>query len=322
MHISIALCTYNGARFLEGQLTSLVSQNRRPDEVVICDDCSTDSTISLLRAFATNAPFPVFLHENSTRLGSTKNFERSISLCRGDVIALCDQDDIWEKNKLSLTEDCFRNNPNAGLVFTDALIVDENANPLGYNLWQTLGLDGASQARIKSPAAFDILIQRPLVTGATMAFRSKFRDLVLPIPEDISLIHDAWIALMISLVASLDPIDRPLVKYRQHATQQIGASPKEPGVIATGIVERAKRRISFAEHIKKLEAVRERISASRQYEFQMETQIDQQFKHLCTRVAISQSKLSSIPAAFKELFAGRYHRYSSGFYSLIKDLVQ
>lgn len=322
MQISIALCTYNGTRFLEAQLASLVSQNRRPDELVVCDDNSTDSSVALIREFATDAPFRVQIYENPTRLGSTKNFERAISLCKGDVIALCDQDDIWNNEKLSLTEGHFLDNPNVGLVFTDASIVDEKESPLGYNLWETLEFDRASQARIKSSAAFNILVQRPLVTGATMAFRSKFRDLVLPIPEDISLIHDAWIALMISLVASLDLIDRPLIKYRQHGTQQIGASHKEPRVIESGILQRAKRRTTFAEHIKRLEAVRERISACRQYEFEMETQVDQQLKHMCTRVAISQRKVSSIPAAFKELFAGRYHRYSSGFYSLVKDLVQ
>ena len=322
MQISIALCTYNGARFLEEQLASLVSQNRRPDELVVCDDCSTDSTVALLRKFATDAPFPVHIHENSIRLGSTKNFERAISLCQGEVIALCDQDDIWVKDKLSFTEQCFVDNPNVGLVFTDASIVDEKENPLGYNLWASLEFDHASQAKIKSPAAFELLSQREIVTGATMSFRTKFRDLILPIPEDTALIHDGWIALIISMAGSLDFIDRPLIKYRQHDTQQIGASLKEPTEIANGIRERAKRRTSFAGHIKKLEAVRERMVAKKdRYEFKMEREIDQQLKHMYTRVSISQRRLNGIPAAIRELFAGRYHRYSSGFYSLIKDLV-
>ena len=323
MQISIALCTYNGARFLKEQLTSLVSQNRQPDELVVCDDHSTDSTVALLREFATEAPFPVHIHENPIRLGSTKNFEQAISLCQGEVIALCDQDDIWAKDKLSFMEQCFLNNPNVSLVFTDASIVDEKENPLGYNLWATLEFDQASQAKIKSSAAFELLIQREIVTGATMSFRTKFRDLILPIPVDIPLIHDGWIALIISLTGSLDLIDRPLIKYRQHVMQQIGASRKESTKTATGIRERAKRRTSFTEHIRKLEAVRERmITKKDRYEFKMEREIDQQLKHMYTRVSISQRKLNGIPAAIRELFAGRYHRYSSGFYSLIKDLVQ
>ena len=323
MQISIALCTYNGARFLKEQLASLVSQKRQPDELVVCDDHSTDSTVALLREFAIDAPFPVHIHENPIRLGSTKNFEQAISLCQGEVISLCDQDDIWAEDKLSFTEQCFLDNTNVSLVFTDASIVDEKENPLGYNLWATLEFDEASQAKIKSSAAFELLIQREIVTGATMSFRTKFRDLILPIPVDIPLIHDGWIALIISLTGSLDLIDRPLIKYRQHVMQQIGASRKEPTKTATGIRERAKRRISFTEHIRKLEAVRERmITKKDRYEFKMEREIDQQLKHMYTRVSISQHKLNGIPAAIRELFAGRYHRYSSGFYSLIKDLVQ
>jgi glycosyltransferase involved in cell wall biosynthesis len=317
------MCTYNGVRFLDDQLASLVSQSRQPDEIVVCDDCSTDSSVSLVREFAAGAPFPVYIHENTTRLGSTKNFERAIGLCQGDVIALCDQDDIWDADKLSLTEKCFLENPNVSLVFTDADVVDENANPLGYKLWATLKFDNVLQARIMSPSAVEVLSRHQLVTGATMAFRAEFRDLVLPIPQDIPLIHDGWIALMISLAGSVGIIDRALIKYRQHDTQQLGAPQKDPTEVATGILERAKRRNSFAEEIRKLEAVRERVLANKdRYEFKFEADLDHRLEHMRSRVEISKRKLSRIPVAFGELFAGRYHRYSSGFYSLLKDLVQ
>jgi glycosyltransferase involved in cell wall biosynthesis len=317
------MCTYNGVAFLDDQLASLVSQSRQPDEVVVCDDCSTDASVTLLKEFAATAPFPVHVHENTTRLGSTKNFERAISLCQGDVIALCDQDDIWDSQKLHATEERFVENPNAGLVFTDAEIVDAKANPLGYKLWETLDFDKALQERLRSPEAFGILSQRPLVTGATMAFRTEFRDLILPIPLAIALIHDGWIALMISLVSAVDLIDRPLMKYRQHDTQQLGASLSGPAEIPTGILERARIRYSFAEEIKKLEVVRERVRARKdRYEFKFEADIDQRLNHMRKRVEISQSRLSGIGSAFGELLSGRYHRYSNGFYSVAKDLLR
>ena len=323
MKISIALCTYNGVAFLDDQLASLISQSRQPDEVVVCDDCSTDSSVALLKEFAATAPFSVHVHENTTRLGSTKNFERAISLCQGDVIALCDQDDIWASQKLHATEERFAENPNAGFVFTDAEIVDAKANPLGYNLWETLDFDKALQARLKSPAAFGILSQRPLVTGATMAFRTEFRDLVLPIPLATGLLHDGWIALMISLVAAVDLIDRPLMKYRQHDTQQVGASLSGPAEIPAGILEKARTRYSFAEEIKKLEVVQERVRAREdRYEFRFEADIDHRLKHMRKRVEISQSRLSGIGSAFGELLSGRYHRFSNGFYSVAKDLLR
>jgi glycosyltransferase involved in cell wall biosynthesis len=317
------MCTYNGVRFLDDQLTSLVSQSRQPDELVVCDDNSTDSSVALLKEFATAAPFLVHIHENTARLGSTKNFEQAISLCQGDVIALCDQDDIWDSRKLQLTEERFVENPNVGLVFTDAEIVDSKTKPLGYNLWETLDFDKALQARIKSPAASAILSQRQLVTGATMAFRTEFRDLILPIPLSIGLIHDGWIALMISLVAAVDIIDRPLMKYRQHDTQQVGALLSGPPEIPTGILERAKTHYSFAEDIKKLEVVRERVLACKDhYQFRFEADVDQRLKHMRKRVEISQRGLSRIAPAFGELLRGRYHRYSNGFYSVAKDILQ
>ena len=99
--ISVALCTYNGERFLEEQLASLEAQERRPDELVVCDDRSTDNTVSLLESFARTASFPVRIHINPINLGSTVNFDRAMRLCAGSLIAFCDQDDIWSPVHLS-----------------------------------------------------------------------------------------------------------------------------------------------------------------------------------------------------------------------------
>jgi len=95
MKISVAMCTYNGSRFLENQLNSIGAQEVQPFELVICDDGSTDSTVQIIEAFRETVSFPVHLHRNSTNLGSTRNFQEAIELCRGDIIALCDQDDYW-----------------------------------------------------------------------------------------------------------------------------------------------------------------------------------------------------------------------------------
>src|SRR5689334_15342031 len=111
------MCTYNGAQFLNEQLASIVAQTRLPDELVICDDCSTDKTRALLTTFAATSPIKIKLKINQVRLGSTKNFEQAIGLCESDIIALCDQDDIWLPDKLALTEDAFTTNPVIDLAF-------------------------------------------------------------------------------------------------------------------------------------------------------------------------------------------------------------
>src|SRR5690349_15385572 len=100
MRISVAMATYNGAPFLPEQLQSLAAQTLPPFELVVCDDGSTDRTIQILREFATSAPFPVRIHENSERLGFGDNFLKAAALCQGDWIAFCDQDDIWLPHKL------------------------------------------------------------------------------------------------------------------------------------------------------------------------------------------------------------------------------
>src|SRR6266567_6944512 len=102
--ISVAMCTYNGARFLREQLESIAAQSRLPDELVVCDDGSTDETVETIKAFVGRAPFAVRLEINSKNLGSTKNFEKAIGLCEGEIIALADQDDVWKPQKLAVLE--------------------------------------------------------------------------------------------------------------------------------------------------------------------------------------------------------------------------
>ena len=108
VRFSVAICTYNGADFLSDQLESIIAQSRPPDQIVVCDDGSTDETQALLKRFAATSPVPVSLHFNEKNFGSVKNFEKAISLCTGDVIALSDQDDVWRADKLQLIEDAFR----------------------------------------------------------------------------------------------------------------------------------------------------------------------------------------------------------------------
>ena len=89
--LSIALCTYNGAQFLPAQLESMAAQTRLPDELVVCDDQSTDGSVEIIKSFAHHAPFAIRLEINAKNLGSTKNFEKAIGLCRGEIIGLSDQ---------------------------------------------------------------------------------------------------------------------------------------------------------------------------------------------------------------------------------------
>jgi len=154
LSLSVALCTYDGSRFLSEQLQSIGSQSRLPDELVICDDRSSDNTVAIIKSFALEAPFPLRLEVNPTNLGSTKNFERAISLCRGDVIALSDQDDIWKTDKLAYIERVFLSSASVGAVFSDADVVDEQLNSLGYKLWDRYGFTRKRRRHLVAGRAF------------------------------------------------------------------------------------------------------------------------------------------------------------------------
>ncbi len=104
MKISVALATYNGAKFIREQLESVNAQTRPPDELVVVDDGSTDSTLEIIAEFAARARFPVSVHRNEHNLGYTTSFLSAASLCSGDWIAFCDQDDVWLPEKLATVE--------------------------------------------------------------------------------------------------------------------------------------------------------------------------------------------------------------------------
>jgi len=318
--ISVAMCTYNGAEFLPAQLESIITQSRPPDEIIVCDDGSTDNTQKLLKKF------PVSLYINDHNLGSVKNFERAISLCTGDVIALSDQDDVWRNDKLQLFEGVL-NNSSAGLVFSDAAIVDEALNPLNRRMWDEVGFDAHKRKLVRAGRAFEVLVTGWTVTGATMAFRSRFVKLSLPIPDGIAMIHDGWIALTIAAVADVVALDEPLIQYRQHAQQQIGApARKETTQEPRGVqaIETAfRRRNSSADLHKILETLEARLLAQAN-EFDTRKALsfvsDYAF-HLNVRANLPRRRLNRVPSILRELLSLRYHEYANGFKSAAKDLV-
>src|ERR1700741_707684 len=327
MKISVAMCTYNGADFLPAQLESILAQSRKPDEIVVCDDGSTDDTRALLERFAAETSIPVSLHFNAKNLGSVKNFEQAIRLCHGDVIALSDQDDVWRRDKLELIEKTFNQSSSTGLCFSDAELVDENLAPLNRRMWTEIGFDDQKRKLVRNGRALEVLVTGWTVTGATMAFRSRFMNICLPVPDGIAMIHDGWIALAIAAITGVAAIDEPLVQYRQHGRQQIGAPARvEAGPEPRGLekVQTAfKRQNSSADLYKILETLEERLLAfTGFYDTRKALSFvgDYSF-HLNVRANLPQRRLSRVPRILRELLSLRYHEYGNGFKSAAKDLV-
>jgi Glycosyl transferase family 2 len=324
MRISVAMCTYNGADFLSAQLESIIAQSRPPDEIVVCDDGSTDDTHALLKQFAANSPVPVSLQFNEKNLGSVKNFEKAINLCTGDIIALSDQDDVWRADKLCLIEKAFQQAPTAGLVFSDAEIVGQNLESLDRSMWDQVNFDAHKRKLVRSGRALEVLITGWTVTGATMAFRSEFVKLSLPIPEGIAMIHDGWIALTVAAVAEVVMIEQPLIKYRQHGGQQVGApSRTQEAEVEPNLRHAFRRRNSTSDLYTILATLEERLVAhSGTYDTRNALSFvgDYSF-HLNVRANLPQSRLNRLPGILRELLTRRYHEYANGFKSAAKDLV-
>lgn len=222
LSISVAMCTYNGSAFLSEQLASIAAQTRLPDEVVVCDDGSTDSTPDIVADFARTVPFPVRWIRNEVNLGSTKNFEKAIGLCAGDLIALSDQDDIWMPEKLARQAELFERDPALGGVFSDAELVDDKSQPVGTRLWVGFRFPPHQQKKFREGGAVDVLLKWNVVTGATLMIRASLRAIYTPIPACWH--HDGWIAWMAVLYSKLDFIEEPLIRYRIHASQQVGVA--------------------------------------------------------------------------------------------------
>lgn len=319
MRLSICLCTYNGARYLGEQLASFERQTRLPDELVVCDDGSSDGTRDILVAFRERAPYPVRVVVNETRLGPAKNFEKAIGLCTGDLIALSDQDDVWLPERLALGEAALAADSGAGLAFSDATIVDEALRPLGYGLWDAIAFAPEEQVRVRGGDAMPVLLRHQVVTGMTMTFRATLRPWVLPIPP--SWIQDGWIALLVAATGRLLPIAQPLVLYRQHVGSRIGAArmgwrellrrARRPGV-GSGLATDVERFRAAREHLQAAAGVPLRAGAA--------AGLDDMLAHLEVRNSLERPRLKRLVPVLREAATGRYQRYSRGAQSVAQDL--
>lgn len=201
MKISIALASYNGAAYLPAQLASFASQTRLPDELVITDDGSTDTTEEVVRAFAATVPFPVRFERNPTNLGFGQNFNRAMSLCTGDLLMPSDQDDVWLDTKLAHMEAVARDNPAQACFMNDALLADGELKPNGKTKLGQIRAAGLSELTF--------------VMGCCVTVRRSFLDLALPVPATMPS-HDSWLVQMSDTLGLTKRIDTPLQLYRLH----------------------------------------------------------------------------------------------------------
>ncbi len=223
--IGVALCTYNGARYLQAQLDSILDQDLPVNEVMIGDDGSSDQTLQLLQAFVPRAQalgIRVEIVQHAHNLGYVRNFADALMRCQADILFLCDQDDVWHPGRVRRYVQRFRAGPALLLLHSDARLVDAQGAPLGQRLMEVLKVHLAEVELERDGLAADVILQRNFVTGATCALRRRLVVGSLPVPAGWS--HDEWLAVHASLRKGLDMLAEPTIDYRQHGNNQIGAS--------------------------------------------------------------------------------------------------
>lgn len=202
--ISIALCTYNGAGYLEEQLLSIVNQTYSNIELIVVDDCSTDDTQAILDRFS--ATYPVTrVYRNDRNLGFNKNFQKAISLCKGEYIAIADQDDIWLPQKLEILRANIGDN---WLAYSNSELIDSEGKQLGR---QILNFQPASGKK-----SYKGLLLYNSVTGHTMLMKQEFRDYFMPIPAEGY--YDWWIGFIAVYHQKAVYVNQCLTQHRIHQT--------------------------------------------------------------------------------------------------------
>ncbi len=200
--VSIALCTYNGAVYLTQQLDTLVNQTYPNIEIIVVDDRSADDTYNILTIYA--AKYPQFkIYQNEQNLGFVKNFECAVTLCNGELIALCDQDDLWHPEKIALQ---VANIGDSILIYHDSEFIQEDGSSMNKKM-----SDVVNFYRGDNPLTFLFF---NCVSGHSIMMRRELLADALPLNKEH--FHDWWLAYVAANIGKIDFIPQCLVQYRQH----------------------------------------------------------------------------------------------------------
>lgn len=220
MKYSIAMCAYNGEKFIDEQLNSFALQTVLPDEIIICDDGSTDGTVGKINAFKERSGLNVRLFVNEEKLGVTKNFEKACSLAQNAIVFFSDQDDVWNENKAEEILKVFKARADVNLVFSDANILKNGEVLSKKGIWGAFGLTKKRVRLLNKGKQINVFVQGWFCTGATVACRKSFIAVSSPFKEGF--LHDQWLSFQACITKSAYALNKKLMSYRSHATQAVG----------------------------------------------------------------------------------------------------
>lgn len=330
MTFSVALCSHNGAPYIAEQVRSILHQTTPPAQIVLSDDASSDATVATVRDIIARAraerphlPLQLTVLKNDEPLGITANFQQAVAACTGELIALCDQDDVWAANRIELVSAQFAERPDLTLLHSDARLVDEHGDALGHQLFEAIRFTRSEMRAIRSGNALKVLLQRNVVTGATTVFRRGLLDAALPFPE--SWVHDEWLAVVAAVTGRVDFLTEPLVDYRQHGANQIGAEKPTMKQIADRLLQpRVERNATLLSRAQELADRAPQLTgdgAGKQRRDILNVAAAK-LSHEQARSALPATRALRIVPVLRELLTGRYHRYGRARFDVVRDLLQ
>ena len=201
MILSVCMATHNGASYLTHQIESIVAQLDADAELVVVDDASSDDTVRILLGFR---DYRIRIMQNERKHGVVNTFARALAKARGDIIFLCDQDDVWHPTKVAATLEAFSSTPPPTLILSNGRVIDGQGRDTGKALFER-----------QPPLGFFPNLVQNRYQGCVIAFRRELLDLVLPFPKDIPM-HDSWIGVVNALVGRPAYLPDKLVGYRRH----------------------------------------------------------------------------------------------------------
>lgn len=213
--ISIAMTTYNGSLYIQEQLDSVLAQTVSDFELIICDDCSTDNTFSIIKEYE-QKDSRIHAFRNAYNLGFKKNFERAIGLTSGEFVALCDQDDVWTYNHLEVL---LKGIGDKMISAGNSDLIDGRGNRIGLTLKQMEALGYYPKDELSRALSF-ILFRNP-IQGAAMLIRKDFFMKALPIPDGVDY-HDAWFSIFSCFWGGMSYVDIIVNGYRMHEKNVTG----------------------------------------------------------------------------------------------------
>jgi len=321
--VTVVLCTFNGARYLGAQLDSLARQTRLPDELVVRDDGSTDGTLEIIRGWSSRAPFPVTVVGNAVRLGIPGNFWAVVGDAASEVIALCDQDDVWHPERLDRSVEVLDHDKTIGGTFTNGWCIDAGGRRLGAKLWDVAGFTATERERFDAGQELSVLLDHAVVTGSTLTFRSELRERFVPWPM---IPHDYWISLAIAAQCRLVAIDEPLVEYRLHDANTIGF-PHHENLFSYRIAkgrdqsQLADEMAMETEMLQGITGLWDRIDCARMTP-QQRRYASGKLELIGFRQQLSRHRVRRVPAVVRRALLGDYTKFANGRNSWLYDLFR